>query len=193
MARIVLYDACVLYSAPVRDLLLRLALQDRFQARWSELIHEEWIRSVLAHRPDLSLESLVRCRQLMDEHVPDCLVTDCLVTGHEPIIADLDLPDPDDRHVLAAAIHSGASWIVTFNLADFPSTALEPYGIEAIHPDLFILDLLEEDFRAVLNAVREQREGLKQPSKTPDEHLATLERCDLRRTAARLRGHRHEI
>src|SRR3954468_23279831 len=100
MARIVVFDACVLYSAPLRDFLMRLALTDLFQARWTEEIHDEWIRNVLATRPDVTKESLVRCRELMDQHVPDSLVT-----GYELLIPTLALPDPDDRHVLAAAIH----------------------------------------------------------------------------------------
>ena len=136
MARIVLYDACVLYPAPLRDLLMQLALADLFQARWTDEIHDEWTRNVLADRPDITPASLARCRRLMDEHVPDCLVT-----GYEPLIPTLTLPDPDDRHVLAAAIHGGAELIVTFNLGDFPASVLEPYDIEAVHPDEFIARL----------------------------------------------------
>ena len=106
MALTVLYDACVLYSAPLRDLLMQLALTDLFQARWTAEIHEEWTRNVLSNRPDISPQSLSRCRELMDEHV-----TDCLVTGYEGLIPTLTLPDPGDRHVLATAIHGGASLV----------------------------------------------------------------------------------
>lgn len=101
--------------APLRNLLLRLALADLFRVRWTDRIHEEWIRSVLAQRPDLLPEQLGRTRDLMDRAVPDCLVT-----GYEGLIDTLDLPDLDDRHVLAAAIRSQASVIVTYNLRDFP-------------------------------------------------------------------------
>ena len=139
MALIVLYDACVLYPAPLRDLLVRLALADLFQARWTAEIHDEWTRNVRANRPDISPASLVRCRELMDQHVPDCLVT-----GYESLIPTLSLPDPDDRHVLAAAIHGRAGLIVTFNLKDFPSSVLEPYGVQAIHPDEFVVRFLDE-------------------------------------------------
>lgn len=107
MARIVLYDACVLYSASLRDLLVRLALTNLFQARWTDEIHDEWTRNVLANRPDISPGSLARCRELMDLHV-----SDCLVTGYQSLISTLTLPDADDRHVLAAAIHAGAAFIV---------------------------------------------------------------------------------
>ncbi|MEZ2233262.1 PIN domain-containing protein [Microcoleus sp.] len=98
---IALYDACVLYSAPLRDLLMQLALTDLFQARWTDEIHDEWIRNVLKNRPDLTIEQLTRTKDLMNRYVRDCLVT-----GYEWIIPSLNLPDPNDRHILAAAIKS---------------------------------------------------------------------------------------
>lgn len=188
MAGVVLYDACVLYPAPLRDLLMWLALADLFQARWTDEIHDEWTRNVLADRPDITPESLARCRRLMDAHVPDCLVA-----GYEPLIPTLALPDPDDRHVRAAAIRGGAGAILTSNLADFPASALEPFSIEAVHPDQFIVRLWDEAPGAVLEAVRRQRAGLKRPPKAPPEYLATLERCRLIETVARLRPHEDEL
>jgi hypothetical protein len=188
MARVILFDACVLYPAPLRDALMRLALTGLFQARWTDEIHDEWIRNVLTDRPDISRESLVRCRELMDRHVPDCLVT-----GYESLVPTLTLPDPDDRHVLAAAVHGGAGAIVTFNLADFPASVLDGYHIEAVHPDEFIVRLFDESPEAVLAAAREQRAALKRPPKTAAEYLATLEQCRLTETVARLRPHEGEI
>lgn len=134
----VIYDANVLYPAPLRDFLMRLALTDLFRARWTEDIHAEWIRNVLEVRPDLKREQLERTRELMNANVRDCLVD-----GYQPLITALELPDPDDRHVLAAAIRANASVIVTFNLRDFPSELLAQYGIEAQHPDEFIVHLID--------------------------------------------------
>jgi hypothetical protein len=188
VALIALYDACVLYPAPLRDLLMQLALADLFQTRWTAEIHDEWIRNVLANRPDLSPASLERCRKLMDEHVPDCLVA-----GYEPLIPTLTLPDPDDRHVLAAAIHGGAGVIVTFNLGDFPASALDQFHIEAVHPDEFIVRLCDEQLDAVLHAARLHRASLKRPPKTVAEYLSTLEQCRLPETVARLGLHCDEI
>lgn len=111
----VIYDACVLYPAPLRDLLMRLALTDLYRARWTDMIHDEWTRNVLKQWPDLKAEDLERTRSLMNAHVRDSLVT-----GFEHLIPSVELPDADDRHVVAAAIHGGASLIVTFNLKDFP-------------------------------------------------------------------------
>jgi PIN domain len=179
---VVLYDACVLYAAPVRDLLMQLALSDLFQARWTDQIHDEWMRNVLANRPDISPASLARCRKLMDEHVPDCLVT-----GHEALIPTLTLPDVDDRHVLAAAIHGGAGLIITFNLSDFPAAILRPFEIEAIRPDELINRFWDDHSDAVLQAMKLHRASLKKPPKSADEYLATLEQCQLPETAARIR------
>src|SRR3990167_8164411 len=95
----VLYDACVLYPAPLRDLLMHLAITDLYRAKWTDEIHEEWINSVLSDRKDLSREYLDRTRDKMNTNVRDCLVE-----GYQSLIPTLNLPDADDRHVLAAAI-----------------------------------------------------------------------------------------
>jgi len=104
------YDACVLYPAPLRDFLMWLGLSGRFRARWSAQIPDEWKRNLLINRPDLTNAQLDRTSALMDLANPDGLVT-----GHEALIAGLTLPDAADRHVLAAAIRCNASVIVTFN------------------------------------------------------------------------------
>src|SRR5437879_4076956 len=117
-----IYDANILYPAPIRDLFIRLAQAGLVRAKWTETIHEEWMRNVLMNNPRLSAERLARTRTLMDE-----AVRDCLVTGHEELIAPLSLPDPDDRHVLAAAIYAGADVIVTCNLRDFPTETLAQF------------------------------------------------------------------
>ncbi len=110
------YDACVLYPAPLRSLLMYLAVTDLYRARWSNDIHEEWMRSVVEDHPDITRAQVERIRDLMNAHVRDCLVT-----GYESLIPSLTLPDPDDRHVLAAAIRCGADAIVTANLKHFPA------------------------------------------------------------------------
>lgn len=178
----VLYDACVLYPAPLRDLLMRLALTDLFRARWTDAIHEEWIRSVLANRSDLKREQLERTRDLMNDNVRDCLVT-----GHEDLIEGLNLPDPNDRHVLAAAIRAGAGVIVTYNLKDFPADSLEPYGIEAQHPDEFITHLLDLSSASVCKAVKRQRASLRNPPLSAGALIDTFENQQLAETAHRLR------
>lgn len=179
------YDACVLYPAPLRDFLMWLGLSGRFRARWSPQIHDEWKRSLLRDRSDLTVEQLNRTSDLMDQAIPDALVV-----GHEAIAENLRLPDPDDRHVLAAAIRCGASVIVTFNEKDFPADALEPFGIEAQHPDLFIDNLFDLDPAAVIAAAQRQRGQLKNPPMTVDAYLDVLLRQGLAQTTQALSGYR---
>ena len=182
MAFTALYDSCVLYPAPLRDFLMQLALTDVFRAKWTNAIHDEWIRSVLAQRPDLRREQLERTRDLMNAHVRDCLGE-----GYEPLIASVSLPDADDRHVLAAAIQARADVIVTFNLVDFPSAVLAAHGLEAQHPDEFLAHVIDLAPQAVSHAARTCRARLKNPPKTIDEYLETLAAQRLPQTVAFLR------
>lgn len=140
------------------------------------------MRNVLKDKPHLSAERLARTRGLMDE-----AVRDCLVTGYEELIPSLSLPDPDDRHVLAAAIHAGADVIVTCNLTDFPVESLAGFDIEAEHPDDFLVCLLDQAPGVVCAAVKRQRESLLNPPKTAEELLATFEKHGLTQAVARLR------
>jgi hypothetical protein len=165
----VVLDSCVLYPAQLRDTLITVAGTGLYRARWTRAIHDEWIAAVLRDRPDLSRERLERTRELMDR-----AVLDCLVTGYEPLIPSLQLPDESDRHVLAAAIRANAGAIVTFNLRDFPAGKLEPYGIEALHPDEFMLAQVDLNADAVLKAMGQQRGSLVKPSLTPEQFLAKL-------------------
>ena len=146
------------------------------------MIHDEWTRSVLRDRPDLTAEQLSRTRRLMDEHV-----LDSLVTGFEPLIDALELPDPHDRHVLAAAIRCGADSIVTYNLKDFPTDALRQYGIEAIHPDDFILNQLDLATSVVLTAVKQTRGRLRNPTRSAEEYLGCLADQGLFQTVSELK------
>ncbi len=114
-------------------------------------------------------------------------VRDCLVTGWEELITSHSLPNPDDRHVLAAAIRAGAGIIVTYNLADFPAETLARFDIEARHPDDFLLGLLDLAPGVVCAAVKRQRESLQNPPKTAEELLATLESQGLTQAVAQLR------
>lgn len=177
-----LYDACVLYPAIVRDLLMRLATTGMFRAKWSQQIHEEWISALLEDRPDLSRERLERTAQLMNAHAPDCLVE-----GYEALIDALNLPDPDDRHVLAAAIKGRASVIVTYDLKHFPVGVLATYDLEAQHPDEFASHLIDLHPPAVVHAVKKMRASLTNPSYSPEQLIGALEARQLVETASFLR------
>lgn len=177
-----LFDSCVFYPAPLRDLLIRLTRTGLFRGRWTESIHEEWIFNLLKNRPDLHREQLERTRQLMDKSVPDCLID-----NYEHLIPALQLPDPNDRHVLAAAIRGKVDVIVTCNLQDFPESVLKGYEIQAEHPDEFIMHLIDLSPGSVYEIVREQRKQLKNPPKQVDDLLLSFESVGLLQTAAALR------
>lgn len=176
-----LLDANVLYPAPLRDLLLQLAVTDLFRARWTADIHREWIEALLAEQPHRSRDALERTRALMDLHTRDALVT-----HYEALIPSLTLPDPDDRHVLAAAIVGRCDVIVTRNLSDFPEDALARFGIESQHPDEFLCNQMTLASGLFCSAVRTVRARLKNPSYSVEEYLATLTRQGLVATAAEL-------
>jgi len=179
VARVIaVLDACVLYSAPIRDLLMQLAKQDVFQARWSDDIHEEWIRSVLVERTDLTAAQLARTRALMEKHL-----CDARVTGYAELLSSLTLPDPDDRHVLAAAIVGGATVIITFNLKDFPDSLTAPYDCKAVHPDEFLLDIAVGAPEQMIQAVRAILERLRDPPMSLDQYVDVLSRVGLPRIA----------
>ena len=184
----VVYDACVLYSASLRDFLLNIARVRLVRPHWSNEIHTEWIRSLLRNRPDLSRESLERTRRRMDTKFKSSLAK-----GYEAIIPTLTLPDPDDRHILAVAIQTQSSWIVTHNLDDFPKANLHRHKIEALSPDEFVSRLIKKNPRSILQAAKKHRTSLTRPPKTADEYLATLERQKLPKTVAFLREHENEI
>ena len=173
------FDANVLYPSGLRNFLMHLALTGLFRAHWSAEVHEEWIRNLLKNRPDLTPEKLARTRRLMDEALPGALVT-----GYDHLIDSIVLLDPDDRHVVAAAVQSGAGVIVTQNLGDFPDDVLGRFSLEAQHPDDFIVALLDVSAELVLEAARNHRASLKNPVKTSEEYLSELDGLGLRKTVA---------
>lgn len=177
------YDACVLYSDRLRDFLMQLAQTDLFRARWSEDILEEMVRSVCRKRPDIPEARMRQVADLMCKKTRDALVDP---GRYRPLVNGLTLPDPDDRHVLAAAMASGAEVIVTHNLKDFPVDYLEPLGIEAQTPDEFVANVLDLDEASVLQCAELCRARLKRPPFTFVEYVDSLRRNNLNTTADRL-------
>ena len=180
----VLLDANILYPAPLRDIFLQLAVDDAFRARWTADIHREWIDALLRNEPRRDRAALERTRDLMDR-----ATRDALIAGYETLIPALDLPDPDDRHVLAAAIVGRCDAIVTRNLQDFPDPAVAPYGIEVRHPDELLSDRLDLDPPIFCESVRKIRARLVAPPLTVREYLAVLRRQGLAATVAGLEGY----
>jgi predicted nucleic acid-binding protein len=175
-----LLDANTLYPAPVCDALLNLAVAGLYHARWTMQIHAEWTRNVALNRPELA-DRLQKRVAAMHRAVPDCLVE-----NYEVLIDGLTLPDPDDRHVLAAAIAGHADAIVTFNLKDFPAQVLSRYSIEAQHPDDFIMNQLELRQLDAIEAFKSMRARLRNPPVSAYDLIATLERNGMSLRAAYL-------
>lgn len=166
----------------MRDLLLSLAVEGLFHARWSSRIQDEWVSNLLANRADLTREGLAQTVDAMNQGIPDCLVV-----GWEALEQSVSLPDAGDNHVLAAAIRGHADTIVTFNLKDFPSEYLATFDVEAHHPDDFVLNQIELAEIQAIRAVKKMRARLKNPPKSAEELLERLRQCNLPLSADRLR------
>lgn len=177
-----LLDACALYPWTLRDFLMRIAQAGAFTPLWSDEILDEFVGAILRNRKDMPAARLERTRSLMEAAFPRA----CVQVDAEAEVG-LELPDPDDRHVLAAAIAGGAESIVTFNLKDFPSAALAHHCIVATHPDTFVVQLLARDPEAVTRALAAQVASLRNPPLMPLELLAILDRLGLPNATQRLR------
>jgi hypothetical protein len=180
---IVLYDASALYGNAQRDLIIRIARAGLVQAKWTDEILAEMARARLRRNPHLPRERVERLCELMRE-----AIADCLVTGYEDLIDSLKLPDPDDRHVVAAAIRAHAQLIVTANLRHFPADYLSQFDIEAKLPDDFVLDQLGINDSAVFACLQQIADTRQRPPNTVSGILEELERSGLVRSAAALRS-----
>jgi predicted nucleic acid-binding protein len=183
MAFIVVYDANVLYPNTLRDLLIRISQAGLVQARWTNEILDEMLRALARNRPDIPPDTLDRLRQLMNG-----AVRDCLISGYESLVEELKLPDPADRHVLAAAIKAGAQVIVTANLKHFPAAALRQWDVEAKSPDDFVLDQVGIDGRTVAACVQQIADSRTRPPQNIEDVLSQLERDGLVESIAALRA-----
>ena len=161
--------------------MLYLSQTGLYRARWSNLIHDEWIRNAIKNNPHIAPEALARTRALMDKHA-----VSPLVSGFEQLINSIDLPDKDDRHVVAAAIGGQAEGIITFNLKDFPDNSLAPFGLSAIHPDIFLSDMFELNQSVVVGAAQRHRRGLRNPAMSAQDYLDCLQRQKLPRFVSKL-------
>ncbi len=181
MVLTVIYDSCVLYPNYLRDLLIRLARTGTVRACWTERILSE-VRDNLNENRGIDSRKLLRLTDLMTAAVPDCIVTE-----YEDLGPSVTLPDPDDLHVLAAAVQAGAQQIVTANLRDFPKAVLAPFEVEAISPDQFVLNQVESRAGAVAQVVTEAAGDCHAPPLAVADLLSIYSKSGLVRSAAALR------
>ena len=144
------------------------------------------MRKLRANRPDLDPAKIERRRQQMDEAIDDCVIA-----GYEALIPQLQLPDPDDRHVLAAAIHAQAQVILTYNRRDFPRRVLAPYDITAQHPDDFLMTLMKRFSTEVRETLEEMRARKTRPPFSQAVLLQKLANQQLPKFVAALRAKRY--
>jgi predicted nucleic acid-binding protein len=170
----VLYDANVLYPFFLRDLLIQLALEDMFRARWTEKINEEWSSKLIQKKPDISQQTINNTIEKMNKAVPDSLIR-----NFESLINSVNLPDSNDRHVLAAAIKGKAQVIVTYNKKDFPIHELNKYDIEAQSPDEFLSNLINLSPNKVFNSVQKVKDRLKNPPYKIEKLIEVYKRQEL--------------
>lgn len=168
----VVLDACVLVPIALADTLLRIAEHELYRPLWSDRILAEAADAVLEVHPDIPPEQVGKRFAAMDEAFEDARVE-----GWEHLEATVTLPDPDDRHVVAAALRGRADAIITTNVRHYPTDTLEPLGIEVIHPNSFLLDQLDLAPRIVLDVLREQAANTHHPPLTPIDLIARLARA----------------
>lgn len=168
-----------MYPAPLRDVLIQLASAGLYRGKISDKINQEWIENLLENRPDIKREQLERICKLIEKAVPDCMVF-----GYEHLIEGLTLPDPNDRHVLAAAVCCQAQIIVTYNLKDFPVEVLSKFGVEAQHPDAFLRSQADLALPQFLSCLKSIRERLKNPPISAKDYRIELASRSLVQTAS---------
>lgn len=168
---VAILDACVLYPAPIRDLLLHLADVDLYIPKWTDKIHEEWTRNLLLNRSDISSKQLQRTVNAMQDAFPDANVF-----NYDSLTQSIELPDPNDAHVVAAAIRCEANVIVTANMKDFPNDYLNRFDMEAQLPDVFISRLIELNPEAAWKAFKNQVKNLRNP---PIHSFALLDKFEM--------------
>lgn len=177
-------DACVLYPFHLRNILVQAAVDRLVEARWTDAIHDEWTRNLLAAAPTIPAGRLHGTRRLMNEALPTAMVE-----HYARHIRDVNLPDPDDRHVVAAAITAGASVIVTWNLRHFPATELRRFGLRRETPDTFLSALYDAAPALMIGCLANARRNLTMTRVSPPAFIDILGNQRLVELAKRVKRH----
>ncbi len=181
---VAVFDACILYPFHLRNIIVQAALDRLVEARWTDAIHEEWIRNLSADVPAIPVERLQRARQLMDVALPTATVR-----GYEHHIATVTIPDPGDRHVVAAGIAADASLILTWNLRHFPAKELKKFGLRRETPDAFLSGLYDDAPDLIIGSLANARRNLTKSQVLAVDFIEILENQRLVELAKRARKH----
>jgi predicted nucleic acid-binding protein len=181
---IAVFDACVLYPFHLRNILVQVAVDRLVEARWTDEIHDEWIRNLVVNMPTVPVERLQTTRQLMLQVLPKAMVT-----GYQKYVQAIILPDPGDRHVVAAGIAANASIIITWNLRDFPDGELNKFGLQCQTPDTFLSDLYDKVPDLTLGSLSNARENLSCSRTAASDFIHILNNQKLGQLAKRIQRH----
>jgi hypothetical protein len=176
---VAVFDACILYPFHLRNIIVQAAVDRLVDARWTDEIHDEWIRSLAADTPTIPIERLQTTRRLMNDALT--------ISGYEDLVPTVSLPDPDERHVVAAAIAAGASIILTSNLKDFPAAALKKYGLRRQTPDAFLTGLYDHVPDLVVGSLANARRNLNKSRVSASDFIEILNHQKLTQLATRIR------
>lgn len=172
-------DACVLVPIALADTLLRLAEAGLFRPLWSDQVLDEVVEAIEMIHPELASGQARLRADAMQTAFEDARVADW-----EELVAGISLPDPDDRHVVAAALQGRADTIVTANTRDFPSEVLKPLGLEVQHPDGFLLNQLDLEPDLTIATLHRQAAATRRPAITTRMLLEHLSKCGVPRFAS---------
>ena len=185
---VAVFDACILYPFHLRNIVVQAAADRLVEARWTDEIHDEWIRNLAADTPTIPIERLQATRQLMNNALPGATVS-----GYEDLAPTVSLPDPDDRHVVAAAIAAGASVILTWNLRDFPATALKKFGLRRQTPDTFLAELYDRAPGLTVGSLANARRNLNKSRVSASDFIDIIGNQKLPQLVTRLKKHRTDL
>lgn len=181
---VAVFDACILYPFHLRNIVVQAAVDRLVDARWTDAVHDEWIRSLTADVPAIPMERLRATRRLMNEALPTAMVS-----GYEKHITTVTLPDPDDRHVVAAAIAANASFILTWNLRHFPENELKKFDLRRINPDTFLSGLFDKVPDLVIGSLANARRNLSKTRVSASDFIAILNGQKLVQLAKQVEKH----
>jgi hypothetical protein len=181
---VAVFDACILYPFHLRNIVVQAAVDRLVEARWTDAIHDEWIRNLTANAPAIPRERLLITRRLMSDALPTAMVS-----GYEEHLPRITLPDPNDRHVVAAAIAADATLVLTWNLRHFPASELKKFGLRRMTPDAFLSDLFDHLPQLVTSSLANARQNLNKSQVSASEFIGILEGQKLLQLARRVKRH----
>jgi hypothetical protein len=185
---VAVFDACILYPFHLRNILVQAAVDRLVEARWTDEIHDEWTRNLAVGARAIPMARLRNTRLLVNSALPAAMVT-----GYEDHLAAVSLPDPEDRHVVAAGIAAGATLILTWNLRHFPAKELQKFGLRRETPDDFLSCIYDEVPDMVINSLAKARQNLTKTNVSASDFIDILDRQRLGQLAMRAQGHLREL